>query len=305
MSALTKVSLPVQASEWLPTVYGAGVYILVAKNQDIVLTSSDALSWTASTLPTWAYPGAACAAFGGGVFVIVRADSHTFSSPDGVTWTQRGYAPGVNHLAYGAGKFAGTVSSGTSASYSADLGVSWTTNTSALSLSTWTDVSFVNDRFIAVNNVHAFAAVSTDGVAWSAATLPAAMRARSSFFLRGNYFIAGDGSVGPGLVRSGNGTDWETVSDAVFGTGYAKIATDGTKALACDRSPSGPRIIESRDGLTWRVWSLGDLAPGETYFAGDKFIFGPLGGLSALTELYVANGAAGTFWTSLKGTSEA
>lgn len=106
--------------------------------------------------------------YGAGLFV--RASGATpYTSPDGVTWTQRtAGATTWSSIAYGNGIF--VMVGGTSSSYTSLDGINWTARTLP-SITGWSTVIFSSGLFIAIGSGNVGAS-SSDGITWTVFSLP-------------------------------------------------------------------------------------------------------------------------------------
>ena len=131
---------------------GNGAFVAVGR--DAILTSTDGASWTPVTPP--GYPSQYLAvAYGNGTFVIVGRswDDHSatiFTSPDGITWTQRSvpskeFGRGLFGVAFGNGMF---VAIGSKVYTSVD-GVTWALKDTIISRG-GNAIAFGANTFVAV-----------------------------------------------------------------------------------------------------------------------------------------------------------
>jgi hypothetical protein len=113
--------------------FGAGVLVATG-NTGKVISSPDAITWTARGTTPMAGKGMVSVAFGGGQFVAISTDCYVFTSPDGLTWTARGQVVATAVTALGvvynarAGRFVVVAGGGVGSSSSAD-GITWTAGT--------------------------------------------------------------------------------------------------------------------------------------------------------------------------------
>ncbi len=128
---------------------------------------------------TWAtavtFPGAPNSiTYGAGLFVI-STTSGVYSSPDGVTWTQR-FAINVGAVAFGGGVFA-SVPLANGLSYRSTDGINWvaSANNGLSTLLNHSYISYANGIFVAASASSAVIATSVDGNNWRNVTLTVAM----------------------------------------------------------------------------------------------------------------------------------
>jgi hypothetical protein len=162
---------PSFSSSWRSTAYGNDKFVaLDFNNSTNSAYSTDAITWTVTTMPAQRYWNPI--AYGDGKFVAVAADSTTAAySTNGIAWTQTSmpvsrYWDGV---VYGNDKFVAIARSTNVAAYSTN-GISWTQ--SAIPGQSWDSVTYGNGKFVAVADFSNVAAYSTNGITWTQATMP-------------------------------------------------------------------------------------------------------------------------------------
>ena len=193
-------------------------FVAVATGGTAAAYSTNGVTWTASTLPASA--NWSSVAFGNGRFVAVASDSTTVAvSFDGEFWDVTGTLPstGFVSVAYGAGYFVAVKTGDTGAvAYSTTGSGTWTADDMPAS-STWTSVTWGNNKFVAVASDSNSGAYSLDfGQTWSAMTIGSVDGSSTSGFQKVKYgqglFMATayqaaveDYSF---VVTSENGVDW-------------------------------------------------------------------------------------------------
>lgn len=185
IGAWTPRAVPTTTSTGDPTkacciAYGVGlaVPIIVAAlaNTGQVISSTDAITWTARGTGTMSGQVITTVSFGGGVFIAVSATGYVFTSPDGTTWTARGsvFTGSAWTLAYSA-KGAVWVASqslgGSGYWYSTNNGATWTSRTfSAAFYPTAASLNFIGAAFgfiLAQVNSSCAMYLTQDGINWS------------------------------------------------------------------------------------------------------------------------------------------
>ena len=186
-------------------------------------------------------------------------------------------------------------------------GISWVQRTLP-NISSWSHISFQNDRFILMNNgFDNFLLTSTNGTSWNQRSLPAtnfwnavtygnglyvACSSNTNFATssdsitwtprtvpNGNWFdiCYGNGifvSVDPtiGAIYSSNGTSWNT-SAMPFASSYVAF---GNGVFVCIDSANSTLSATSLDGINWVTSSSSNLLPTESWsklqFTGSRFI---------------------------------
>jgi hypothetical protein len=269
--------------------YGAGMLLAISSPGNVVVTSTDGVTWTLRTtnLPatagyTWGV------AYGNGLFVAVRNDGSCYSSPDGLTWTARGqlasyttYGP----VTFGGGRFIVVVTTAGAYCTSTD-GMNWsavtTLPTSLSTAGTATAISWGAGQWVIVSSAVAYAWYSSDGAAWTQVATPAPALAVA--YGAGQFLAATAGSTVS--LTSPDGVTWMTR------TGYQ---TAGYTQLVCAAGvwvgAVGSTIGISGDGgSTWTASSPGSGAGAPYYGFG---VAGLLPAGAALTTAFYA-GLTGT-----------
>jgi hypothetical protein len=200
--------------------------------------------------------------FGGGTFVAVGYTGNpitgsgtqaAYSTNGGSTWTAA-TLPAARRwvgVAYGAATFVAiAATSGTIAAYSTNAGATWTT-ANLPTTATWGAVTYGGALFVATATNNAAAAYSSDGITWTAATLPAS----ASGVTYGNgVFVAVGTGTGTAAMYSTNGSTWTAAtlpvsqnwSSVAYGNGvFVAVASSGSAVAAY-----------STNGITWTAATL-------------------------------------------------
>ena len=146
--------------------YGAGLFVVVG-NGGFIATSPDAITWTTRT-SVHGFSPIKQVIYAGGRFVAVGGTTTTNSiqtSPDGITWTARtGSTPSNVYCAVAKPGF--MLCTGSTHTYSTDGGVTWSTLSQALGLSTSQNrLRVIGGTFYAIGN--SALRTSTDGLLWT------------------------------------------------------------------------------------------------------------------------------------------
>jgi len=209
--------------------------LIVAVGTDVILTSTDGVTWTSQSLPANAATQFEAVAFGAGTFVAGGRESDLVTSPDGITWTK------------------------------ADVPVTRVFN----------GVTFALGRFFVTLTTAGEYYDSPDAVTWTRRLVPSNVAtndwsAMLSFSANGVVFASGAWSVAGHNWRSSNGTAWQPIPswssiayDAAYGNGRFCV------------SAAYGEVRGSTDGTTWTKVSVpgggGDTMHG-VVFATDRFI---------------------------------
>jgi hypothetical protein len=213
-------------------------FVAIATGGTSAAYSTNGVSWTASTLPASANWNSVT--FGNGRFVAVASDSTTVAvSFDGEAWDVTGTLPstGFVSVAYGAGYFVAVKTGDTGAvAYSTTGSGNWTADDMPAS-STWTNVTWGNNKFVAVASDSNDGAYSLDfGQTWSAMTIGSADGSSVSSFQKVKYgqglFLStvssNDDSGIHFVAKSENGIDWSfegiEYGDSTLPSGFNALA---------------------------------------------------------------------------------
>jgi hypothetical protein len=321
--------------------YGNGEFVALARGADfpfnrVSLTSSDGLAWAVHPQPILTDRFPQGLAFGKGVFVLVGDPSPNgnptiFTSPDGVTWTDRGYPEQVylSDLIFANDLFVavGRLSSGLPAILTSPDGVIWTSR-HAGDPATLSRVAYGNGIFTAIGVVQATNAVSltsTDGIAWNRSSFegPAIAFPADLAFGNGQFVSLWKGNTPAIFLTSPDGVTWTRQSTSADNLKLRALAFGDGKFLAAGGQGN---LAASVDGTRWQPLSsaIQDNLRGITYADG-QFVAVGNAGMNAISQngllwtwqppastqnlhhvtfgggMFVAVGAAGTILTSSDG----
>jgi hypothetical protein len=197
-------------------------------------------------------------AYGNGVWVAVAASiaggTSVYSSPNGITWTQRTAAQTNNWagVAYGNGWFVAVSINGSSRVMRSQDGISWAA-ASAAEANGWRSVSYGNGKFIAVSNTGSNRAMisSDDGATWTPSNIGA--RSWLSIEYGSGVWVANSASE---IKRStDDGATWidELSTAPIQPRGRAAYGNGGWVLSAYDYGLSQVRVYTSTDGASWTL----------------------------------------------------
>lgn len=196
------------------TIGATTYFVAVASGGTAAAYSTDGgQNWTASTLPsssTWA-----SVAYYNSTFVAVASGGTAAAySTNGTTWTAA-TLPASATWSDVEGGFIGTsvyfvaiASGGTAAAYSADNGANWTSTGSLPASTTWSSLTFGNNRFVAVARASTSAAISTNGITWASVTLPSSANWNSIAYGDDNFVVVADGGTSALYSFTGESGSW-------------------------------------------------------------------------------------------------
>jgi sugar lactone lactonase YvrE len=305
--------------------YGNGRFLAVGGDgwAGSILDSSDGVRWTKhwpQEWPqqwneqyngNWIYPPPQLndIAFGNGKFVAVGTNGLVLTSTDGLSWAGQALtsaaAPALQSVAFGDGMFVAVSSDDHGSLWASTTGLNWT-NIGFEFERHFQQVRFLDERFVAVGNT---ILVSTNGLVWDAAQLPAESLGDYAVFDSVAYgngmYLASRlpsprrelGPCGmPSVFASSTGAEWFDVSPT-NGLELAQVSFGNGKFVAFDKSSGG--ITFSTDGLNWNPPVLVDpnqfpYNPTVAFLQGEFFFSDNI--LNVLTPLFYSADAVS--WTS-------
>ena len=232
---------------WISVCYGNDKFVAVSDSSANIAYSTDGINWTAgSTEGTFIQLYSVC--YGNDKFVAVathwsnkivngsyksiRDQITSFSSSDGITWTENKISTNVDsnnnsrntagiHICYGNDKFVviwWNTNSNSSLTvngfaYSYD-GITWTEGTISNTNRRWYSVCYGNGKFVAVAYNSKYFAYSTDGITWTESTISSTSRGWYSVCYGNGKFVAVASSSNY-FAYSTDGINWTegTISD--------------------------------------------------------------------------------------------
>ncbi len=280
--------------KWHGVSYGNGVFVAVAYDSSIAATSPDGSTWTQRAMPTSTKWGNVVYGAAGGHVALAEFSSINATTLDGITWTQRamlelpstsiedGQITNVPLSGSGSviipsgttsvtinGRGAAGTDEVTTPIYGPD-GVTWTNNL-GLPASQQYRAAYGGDKIVAirVGGASTNAYYSSNGVTWTAATLPNADWA-SVVYGNGKFVAVAKGSAT--TAYSTDGVTWTTGNSGVS-SGAFKVIYGNSKFVAVNQQTSN-NLFYSTDGITWTAGSInsGSSAWTSVIFANGKFV---------------------------------
>lgn len=251
-------------------VYGGGRFVLarwVYNDFVYVVHSSDGISWSEfSVLSAGTSAETPYIAYGNGTYVIALrgANDRFLYSTDFQNWSSYTLptANYVNDIAYGNGVFV-CVQTSTTALVSSD-GITWTSVSMPIGVSSWTSVEFGNGYFVALSNGD-LAARSTDGINWSTSSLPASTNwpylsyGGDGIFIGASNVSSYDDTL---AVSTDTGLTWQVVAPPGGPGVFDTIAVGADGLYGTYLYYAGPpetefdfanEIFYSEDGINWTL----------------------------------------------------
>tara|TARA_B110000977_G_scaffold84097_1_gene112362 strand:+ start:655 stop:1935 length:1281 start_codon:yes stop_codon:yes gene_type:complete len=233
-------------------------FVAVAYNSPTAAVSTDAITWTTSTLPATA--GWTSVTFGGGTYAAVAGGNSPSTiaaySTDAITWTASTLPASKSWrlVTYGGGTFAAVGYYSDIAAYSTDA-ITWTASgtlpamVSGPPIGEWRSVAYGGGTFAAVAYYSTIAAYSTDAITWTASTLPATAGWQSVTHGDGKFVAVAYGNTTAAV--STDGITW-TEGTMPSSYGWTSVAYGDGKFVAMEFSDPG---AYSTDGITWTASS--------------------------------------------------
>ena len=216
-------------------------------------TSVAFIRWTQrQTFPNG--QGVTALTFGNGLYiagVTAAGPRPIWTSPDGITWTERqelGGAP-ILSLAFGNNIFVAGVQDAIDSIWTSSDGITWTSRGN-LGFSNPNTLTFGNGIFVA-GTANSRVWTSPDGITWTERqTLDGGVTA--SVFGNGLYLVGAGNTVNPTIWTSTDGITWTLrqsldglIAGIVFGNGIYVVGT------SLGFGGEGESIWTSPDGITW------------------------------------------------------
>lgn len=208
---ITWTARTIPAGSYTGIAWNGSVFAAVGAN--LAATSLDGITWTAQVGPT---SGVNDVAWNGAVFCTVGGSGPTFTSPDGVTWTQRGSAGSQPALSF----------STTTGLFAAVTGGNFRTSTNAVTWAVrvgpafaYTCIARSPSLYAAAGN-NALNVTSPDGITWTSHTTPTQAANRKGISWTGDKFsIVGTNHASYSL----DGATW--VNSSIPAGDYTTIAS--------------------------------------------------------------------------------
>lgn len=256
---------------WLSIAYGNSLYVAVAQSTgtdaNVVMTSSDGLTWTLRTASYYNVWASVC--FGNDLFVAVASSAtgnpQVMTSLDGITWTAR-VAAAANDwqsVTCGNGLFVAVSTGGASRVMTSPDGITWTAR-SAAAANQWYSICYGNGLFVAVAWSGAGNRVMTspDGITWTSRTSAANNQWTSVVYGSGVFVAVSNTGVGNRVMTSSDGITWTSRSSAADNDWNSVAYGDGI-FIAVASSGSGNRVMTSLNGI---IWTIGASAADNQWF---------------------------------------
>jgi len=211
----------------LGVAYGNDKYVAVgasnnsnlATSSGVILSSTDAVTWTYVQAVTGSNSYPQSVAYGNGVYVATTKQANSlgnyagngvWTSTDSTTWTRRTSANNYAgfSIAYGNGVFVSVGSNGTI--QSSTNGTSWTQQTSPISSNLYS-VAYGNGVFLAVGYTN-YSARSTNGTTWTSTGFYSYLSAVT--YANGYFYALGTSGV---AYRTTDGNTWDYMGSNLLG----------------------------------------------------------------------------------------
>jgi hypothetical protein len=169
----TEFSTSYPAEPWASAIYADGKFVAVSNSASSIYVSTDGARWDQNSLTT--FSNWSSIAYGSGSFVVASGNA-AVQSTDAITWTE---IPDVitggynqTHLAYGLGKFVAVFENNSGTDNSAYSTDGVTWTASTMpSSAAWSSIAYANGKFVAISS-YGGSAYSTNGVSWTQSNMP-------------------------------------------------------------------------------------------------------------------------------------
>ena len=305
-------------------VYG-GSTAIVGTNYYAVGSSN---TWTSATTNISVSGNWGCPASDGNTVVqIDMASSSTYTTTDGVTWTQKGNRQIITSGQYwtnvatnGTGTWvtvSGVGVAGTQVAISNNSGTSWTTSTTGLApLGGWDHIEYGGGAFVAISAGYggASARSTNGGITWTTTSTSnrlglgptAEEKANAQFFYASGtinkWWMFREASNAITSSNSLDGLTWSTATNStaigVSGAGY--LLTQYGNGIFVSVNQNSQSTWTSTDGINWTRNQYVFSDPNSTYFwtfvfTNGTFVLTSLGGYSTYTYA-IWNSTDGVNW---------
>ena len=252
--------------------YGDDLYVAVSERN--IITSTDGITWTKRTdWNIYLYSIIYC----NGLFVVVGLNGTIATSVNGIDWeiALQSVPVELGSAAYGNNLFV-AISSNYPKAFTSIDGKTWE---ESATINSAKQISFINDKFIAVGN-NGNIAISQNGISWTLGTVGVQNGLTNITLGNDKYVIVGTSGT---ILTSTDLANWTVqtsgVSVALYGVAYGNnmfiaVGINGT-------------VLKSLDGITWSV-----IENVTTY---------NLNNIILVKKMFVAVGDYGTILTSKDG----
>jgi len=254
-------------SEWTDIEYGNGMFMAIANGQQTIGKTMDGETWTPITLPIgdqWSG-----VAYGNNYWVIVAFNGSAtatqsnalVSKANGDGWKPVLLPSKSNWIkvVYGNGKFVtiARYSAGdaladpvipaynAASAYSTTFGNSWQAGTGLATTAIWTGLCYGAGKFVAVASGGTSAALSTNGINWTATTLPSS-ESWSDVAYGNGIFVAVSSTTG----KPAYSTDGQTWLESAYEISGTKISYGQGVFLVLNTNSD--IAWTSEDGFNWK-----------------------------------------------------
>ena len=246
------------ANPWNCMAYGNSKYVCLSRagNAYISAYSSNGTSWQTGNAIT--YSSYNDVHFANGMFVGVGSNNVYNRPQDGNSWPNASISGGqasrtFRGVTYGNGTWVAVAENGLGYSgttsnqvMTSTDGINWT-NRQASSYSTWNDVAYGNNLFVAIAGGGSIRTMtSSNGISWTNGTITTV--GWSSITYGNGKFVAVSYSS-PYVAYSSNGTSWTTASNVPAGWWRRVRFGNGLFVAVSDNATN--KIMYSADGINW------------------------------------------------------
>ena len=219
--------------------FAGGKFLATSRASNVLLLSTDAVTWTRQNLGSQSLGIVNSAGFVGGRYVLGLGGDRYFTSDDASTWTVTVGPRGLKTLLLRSTS-AGLLACGSDGTAHRTTD-GWTWQALAGSPNSFTAVAYGFGRYFAVGSYDGFYS-SDDGIAWTSQGT-AIIGSGSLAFAANRFWFASEGS----LQTSSDGKRWS--SQPSIGLNRSNLKSVGTRLFGW----SANRISSTLDGETWTI----------------------------------------------------
>lgn len=272
------------SGQWIPPIYGKGIYVTAKYNSAEAAYSIDGIHWTGATLPfSGQWSGGA---YGNGKFIIVAYKTSSMSknvviSPNGSSWSS--YNTGLINSSttwcgpvFAKGRFVVVPTTSALGSYYSYDGKTWT-EMNGLVQGYWFDLVYGNNRLVTVYRSSDKIAYSTDMESWTVRSTGVSGDWNKILYGNGKWVLFSGTEFGCAYANSPD----STFTRASLPQSYQHFAFGAGVFVAVTSNGSAGAV--SSDAASWTTFSLpASMSWAGLVYGGDGFVLLSSDGTTAM-----------------------